>query len=611
MTGTLIEVAQRPAYDEALMVRSLEGLYVAAKQHKSTLLQEWKRNFRLTKNRAAAVLPAAAGIRANEIFPTIDSRIGWMTDQEVIATITPAVDPYSPYAPVLDMMGEQLECVINSVYYTDQWYAEIVKTLWDAAMYGAGFLKSVWDAGLCNGLGNVALKSVSPWCLYVDPFAMSLDDADYVIEVHTMSPGEIERRFPEVSRAAIADAVLTGDSDNDHVPPTQATGGGRSNKGNYLGLELIPVDAGQGATTWGPAGGARYHTDMPQRAVNVYECWLKENFVEEVEPADPTLPSPERVVVTQWRVIVYAGGRILLDELAENLFHTNRHPYTRYVDVESGEFWGDPLVRDLGPCQMALNRLLALAQNNTEFTGNPVWIGVKGSGTDRSTFTNTPGRIYDVNGGANASGQKPGWINPPPLPPQLMELAAFWLNEIERIAGLQGGQRGEIPSGRATEKQVSATQEAGFIRVRSSQRNLEMTLRKAFELIANLIVINYDVSRTVAIVGPEGEMTSIRLAAQHFYDPSSPRAAAPMRFSLTVNAGAAKPTSRAARIAEANALYDRHAVDDQFLLQAYRVSHWESVLARKRAQEQQEAVLAALQGGGKGQPRGPGTGHPH
>ena len=83
-----------------------------------------------------------------------------------------------------------------------------------------------------------------------------------------------------------------------------------------------------------------------------------------------------------------------------------------------------------------------------------------------------------------------------------------------------------------------------------------------------------------------------------------------MRFSLSVNAGAAKPTSRAARIAEANALYDRKAVDDQFLLEAYRVSHWQAVLARKRAQMAQMAQMAALSGN-KAQPHGPGTGHAH
>jgi ribosomal protein L16/L10AE len=84
-----------------------------------------------------------------------------------------------------------------------------------------------------------------------------------------------------------------------------------------------------------------------------------------------------------------------------------------------------------------------------------------------------------------------------------------------------------------------------------------------------------------------------------------------MKFSLLVNAGSSKPTSRAARIQEANKLYEMHVVDQQFVLQAYRVSHWQAVQQRTKAEAEQQATLAAIQGGGKGQPKGPGTGHPH
>ena len=90
--------------------------------------------------------------------------------------------------------------------------------------------------------------------------------------------------------------------------------------------------------------------------------------------AGPVAGDIELVVCTEWRVIVHSGGNILLDEMASNLFHTNRHPYVRYCDVETGELWGSPLVRDIGPCQIALNRLLALTQNNIEFTGNPLGV---------------------------------------------------------------------------------------------------------------------------------------------------------------------------------------------------------------------------------------------
>jgi hypothetical protein len=527
-----------------------------------------------------------------------------MTDQEISCTVTPAADPFSPYFAVMDMQAEQLECVINSVYQTDQWYAEIVKMLWNSSMYGAGFLKVTWDQGLEDGLGQVALKSTSPWCLYIDPFAENLEDAEFIIEVHTMTKSEIERRFPEVSDQKIRDALVSGDVSKDHIGPSQEQNVPKQGA-------LIPIDAGQGATTWGPPGGTQQPLSaMPFRAVNVYECWIKENYAEEIEPADPTLPS-EYVLVSEWRVIVHSGGQVLLDEMASNLFHSNRHPFVRYTDVETGELWGSAIVRDIGPCQVALNRLLALTQNNIEYTGNPIFVGVKNSGMDRSTFVNRPGRIYDVDGGPNAQNAKPSWLNPPSLPSILMDFMGFWVTEIERIAGLQGGNKGEIPSGRATDKQVSATQEAGFIRIRSAQRNLELTLRKAFEMVANLVIINYDVPRTVAIVGPEGEVNSVKLSANHFFTPGPKSKSDPLRFSMTVNAGSSKPTSRAARIQEAVQLKEMDVVDDQYVLQAFRVSHWQSVLQRKQQADQQKAIMAALQGGGKGQAKGPGTGHAH
>ena len=236
-------------------------------------------------------------------------------------------------------------------------------------------------------------------------------------------------------------------------------------------------------------------------------------------------------------------------------------------------------------------------------------VGTKGSGADRSTMMNKPGMIFDVNANPGGGSNDPRWLNPPNLPPALMEFIGFWRDEMEpdrRPVRLT--QRGEVPSGRATDKQVQAGQEAGFVRIRSALRNLELTLRKAGELLANLVIVNYDTARFVAIVGDEGETTSIRLAAQHFYSPTQQQDGKikiePLRFAMTVNAGSSKPTSRAARVQEANMLKGMNVVDDQRLvLQAYRVSHWKEVLARKQAQQAQEAQIAQMQQNAKQGPK--------
>ena len=127
----LVQVTNRPKYTGPAVAEQLTQMYNIAKQARSQPSQEWKRNFRLTMNRVATALPAAQGVRANEVYPTIDARIAWMTDQEIACSVTPAADPYSPFYDTLDMLGEQLEVIINSVYATNQWYAEVNKMLKD------------------------------------------------------------------------------------------------------------------------------------------------------------------------------------------------------------------------------------------------------------------------------------------------------------------------------------------------------------------------------------------------------------------------------------------------------------------------------------------------
>ena len=591
---TLYQVEPPPTINDFDLIGRLMDIYMQAKEMKAQLTDEWKRNYRICMNRAAPAVAQAPGTRANETYATVSSRISWMTDQEIQFTITPASDPYSLWAIPAELLGDQLEAVLNSVMKTDGWDAEIVKMLWDASIYGAGFLKSTWDSGLDSGLGNVALKHVSPWCLYIDPFATSLEDAQYIFEVHTMTPAEIERRFPDVAGGLIDRVSASGDTNTDHIPPNQISS--RIKPG-----QLIPVDAGQGPTTWGQPGNTRTHTASPQQAVNVYECWLRENVEDWIEPTDPQMgDEPRRVISDRWRVVVWAGDRVLLDEISENLFHADMHPYVRYVDEENGELWGSPILRDLAPCQQAMNTLLAMGQNNIVYTGNPVLISVKGSGLDRSTWLNRPGQIYDVNSGnGQAQANRPDWLKPPDLPASLLQMVSFWREEMERISGLQGAQRGDVASGRATDRQVQAGQEAGFVRIRSSIRNLERTLGKAGELLANLIVINYDTPRFVAIVGEEGEMSSIRLTAQHFFAPEWADDGihyTPMRFALTVGAGSSKPTSRAARIQEAVQLKQLNVVDDQFVLQTFRVPHWRQIMDRKMEQERIQLQIAQAQG---------------
>ena len=610
---TLSQVDDPPAspLDAFELVNGLDTLYNAAREKKQQHLSVWRRNYLLVstrQQRASGNQPWSANVTDSEIFPILSSRIAWITDQKLMFDVAPEATPGSAWADHMTTLGTHMEQLLDTNWQVQGWDKEVLLSLWDSSMFGAGILKAIWDAGADSGMGNAAIKRVDPWKFYPDPNATSLADAEFFFEVNRLSYAEIERRFPTTSKSMIDEALEHGDgADNSTERPIYAPTADYplANPGNLPGSP---------ASVYGLPGQSRRHADRAlQNGVYVKECWIRENQREERETTDPTHGlGDEEVVYDQWRVIVYTGHTVLLDELAVNLWEHDRHPYERFVDEEIGEFWPTPITSHLAPCQIAIDRLLSSIQGNAELIGNPVFMDVAGSGLARTQMMNRPGMRVEVNSQSMAQGGGPKWLSPPELPQFVMATVQFWIGRMENISGLSGPQKGQPASGRPAQQTVQATQEAGFVRIRSALRNLERCLGSIGGLVANLIVQNYDVPRVVAIVGDDGMDTAIRLAAQHFYIPkkdlNGKLIAEPLKFSLVVKCGSSAPTSRQARIAEADALFAMHAIDAQAVLQAHAWPNWQSVVERMQAQAQ---AAAAAQATAKSQPRGPGTGHPH
>lgn len=613
---TITQVDAPPSVDESEITNDLDQLYQIAKDKKHLYQSTWRRNYLLLtsrQNQASGTQPWSANVTDSEIFPIISSRIAWITDQKLQFDVAPAATPGSAFADHMSTIGMHLEQLLDTNWQVQGWDKEVLLAIWDSALFGAGILKGVWDSGIDSGLGNAAIKRVDAWKFYPDPNATSMDDMAYCFELRRMSFAEIERKFPSTSKSLIEEALMHGDPADpamtrpDYAPKSDYP---MANPGN------LP---GSNSTVYGLPGQSRRTTgdQMLQDGVWVKECWIRENERIERQTTDATHGETEDVVYDQWRVVVYTGHTVLLDELAVNLWEHDRHPYERFVDEELGEFWPTPIVSHLAPCQIAIDRLLASVQGNAELIGNPVFMDTAGSGLSRTQMMNRPGMRVEINGSAANQQNPPHWMTPPELPAFVMNTIQFWIGRMENISGLSGPQKGQPASGRPAQQTVQATQEAGFVRIRSALRNLERCLGKIGELVANLIVQNYDAPRVVAIVGDDGIDTAIRLAAQHFYMPKmidGKVAAEPLKFSLVVKAGSSAPTSRQARIAEADALFAMHAIDAQAVLQAHAWPGWQSVVQRMQAQAQAAAQAQAQQGGksgAKGQPTGPGTGHAH
>lgn len=600
---TMTQVEPAPHRTDFLLTSKLRELFRMSQDKKKSYQAPWRRNYLLTTNRqysSTVQQPWAPNLTDSEIFPILSTRIAWMTDQRIAPDVSPAAEPNTPFYDYQQTLGQHLQSLLLSNQMVDGWDQQIVLALWDAAQFGAGIFKSVWDSGMTDGLGNVCLKRIDPWKFYPDPNATSFDDCNYMFEINRMTYTEIKRKFPSLADTVLITAVEHGTIGD------QASRPGPGGNGQYpMAMPgNLPTSTG---TVWGLPGQTNSRAGVMADGINVYECWVKETD-ELTRPATTgNHPTPEDVVMDRWRVIVFSNDVVLLDEYADNLWTHNRHPYTRYVDEEMGEFFPVPLVSHLAPAQIAINRLLSAMQSSAELTGNPIFMDVANSGLARTQIVNRPGQRLTLSSQATQQGSDPKWMEPPTMSSDVPNTIQFWLSRMENISGISGVQRGQAPAGRQAQQTVQATQEAASVRTRSSLRNLERALSTAYTLLADLVIQNYTIPRVVAILGDDSTNSTLRLAAKHFYSPTS-SGAAPLKFALVVQAGSSNPTSRQARIAEADALFAMHAVDTTFVLEAHAIANWQQVA--KRVEQKQQAAAQA-QVAQKQQAKGPGTGHEH
>lgn len=555
-SGTRVStvLSSNPTEDDARLVNEVRQLFFRARSHRRPLVQRWNKNYRMLRNKywtdsRPNWMPSP---QIPEIFPIVASMVGWMTDQRFRHEVTPAAMPFSPFSNYMKGLGMDLETVMDSTWHVNKEENEITKMLWDANIYGTGILKTVWDETLLHGQGDAISRRIDPYTFYPDPAARGMDDANYFIEARTMSVQELDRRFPG-SAKYFADGGVTENIDEAPTQLDNTSTFPRANPG-----AISPATSPR----YGMPGSSRIHaTEIT--GVTVLEAWLREHELYEAKYTDEDGKEVTDIrVYDTWRVVVVAGNRVLMNETADDLWHHGSHPYDRYVPHDLGEFWGLSLVEMLSSPQEAINRILSALQHNVELVGNPVFLESTRSGIQRTQLTNKPGTRLTVNDGGKAE-----WLQPPQVHQMMPELLRYYLQRMEAVSGLSAVTKGGSSGGRQAQGVVDAMQEAAFVRIRMALRNLEFTLRDSGYKKAALICENYTTPRIVAIVGPQGEKTSLAVKGRHFYTPG-PNGSTPMKFQLLVNAGSAGHTSRKVREDQAVMLFTLGAIDEDALLEA-------------------------------------------
>ncbi len=577
-----------PSPEESRTVQGIHQLFLAAKQHRNALLPRWNECYRMLTNRHWA-----PGSRADwmpfpqipEIFPIIRTLVAWQMDTRFRTTISPASVPHSDLTAYFTGIAKDLEYVLDASWHANIEERQWGMVCWDGLVYGCGFAKTSWEHELAGGLGDAMARHVSPFHLYPDPRATSLDDAYYIIEARRMTLQELDERFPGAARAFSHTGGLT--IDIDEPPSILDLMGGRARRDGLNPGALSPSTSTRYARVPNPG---IPNLDMPE--TTVLECWLKEHTYRDV--VDPHSNAVVKRAQTSWRVVVVANNRVLLDEPAENIWTHGTHPYSRYQPIDfNAEFWGISMVELLISPQKCLNRILAAIQHNLELAGSPIWLDENGN-LANMPVTNKPGQRIPINRGD----ARTGWLSPPPINAGAQQMVDFILKRMEVISGINAILKGTSPAGRPAQGAVDQIQESSHVGIRSMLRQMEYALRDSSVKKAALIVENYTQPRIVSIAGPQNGDKFRALRARHFLIPSS-NGAVPLQYQLHVDAGSRHHVSRQMRENRAVQLFAMELIDELAALEEIDFPNFQ--LVAQRVQERKQAAAeaeAAAKGGG-------------
>jgi hypothetical protein len=582
------------------VVNDLRTLFLVARDEKRNRYDTWMRNYRLVNNRIGGTvsnwMPAP---RDSEIYPGLSSLVAWMTDQEIDIDLIPSADPNSQLFEYISKIADDLNDVMYTNWQVEDYDSQIKLALWDACMYGTGIIKNIWDNAAAGGYGNAVMRRIDPWAFYIDPSATCLADAEYMVECRKVSLDEIQRRFPDTWKRVVSTPGTSTDGYDDKPKIYGNTDNRVKTNPGQLPTSGSWPGSNSRVGTWGGKSRDRrlYRSDSNYV---LYEFWLKINdeYEEDWPELDDDNPEPEysdNRVRPSWRFVAMCNSRILLDIPVSDLWSHGEPPYEDFRFDDIGEFYGIALVDHLAHPQIYINRLLTALQHNAELTGNPIFIEPANSGLNRVNIINRPGQRLTVSG-PQAMQNRPDWLQPPSMPQQVMDLVQFWITRIENTMSLSALQKGITPTQRNAEGSLNMVQEAAFVRVRSALSNLQNCLQRCALKLADLVVDNYTQPRVMAMIGEEGDLVAKALSGQHFKVPSV-NGSTPLKYVIRVEAGAGGPTSRAARMAEADKLYGLGAVDDQYVLQKHRVRKPTQIL--DRLYDKRMKGLVGSGGGGK------------
>jgi hypothetical protein len=433
----------------------------------------WSRQGRLDKPRLADWRRTPVD---NRILPVVTSRVARKTKTRPTFTATPFT------ADEEDLKAAE---IAEKVLSADWLNLNLQQQLYQAMLYseicGAGFWKVYWDktqgesadflfqdgqpvtqangqpvradafAEIPAGMevrpvaaGDVCVDVLSPFEIYPDPLAHTLDECEWIIEEKVRSPEYVQKRF---------------------------------------GVKLEPDAPAPVGPTESRMFSSLYYTAAQDaeeyKGVRVYEYW---------ERPSTEYPNGKRCV--------WARDQIL----AEDDQPFDPMPYIMFSGtVAPGRFWPTSVTTQLRGPQVELNKLLGQIAENAARIGNPA---IMKSRQANVVYTGLPGEeiLYD----STVTDAIPSYLQAPEMPQYVQNLIDRIENSITEISGMHEVSKANVPSGVTAASAINLLQEADDTRLGPEVQDMELALANAGTKILMLRAQFNTDERTIRIAGEDG-----------------------------------------------------------------------------------------------------------
>lgn len=343
-----------------------------------------------------------------------------------------------------------------------------------ARIIGTGYLKVWWDSDLTGGLGDVRVQMWPAEDIWIDPDALDLDGARYVITQTRMDAAEVESRYglTEPETSAPKDSELGERADTQGASPRETTN------------TIASDGTDDGGSTHLMPGKAFFSSGDSKREVVVREVWVRDD--------------PEK-----WpngRHIVIAGKRVVIDE--DQPYNHGKWPFAHMVDVtDPKSFYGDAAGRQAIELNRELNLVESLIALGLHLNTVPAWLRFPQGRVKKSDLQKNAAKPTAVIDCAHP-GFAPKRLELGNVNPRLFDYRQMLIESIDKAMRVQDvippGARGFPASGEV----VRELRESQLVEVRQKAGNKARCLKRVVELTVSIIQQFYATDRWVRITGP-------------------------------------------------------------------------------------------------------------